>query len=228
MRYDDPRLLDALAREYVLGTLRGPARTRFARVLGASLGARRAVLTWERNLAPLARTVKPVAPPAEAWSRIETTLGIRATKPQRSAGLWPALAAALALAAVLLGALYVGQHSVVTEADYIAVFTDEALGPVWLVQGFEQARELRVSTPNPRAKPATNSYELWMLPGGGANPVSLGLLPDMGSAQLALSAVQLTVLGNTPTLAVSLEPAGGSPTGLPTGPVLYTAPLVRS
>jgi anti-sigma-K factor RskA len=58
--------------------------------------------------------------------------------------------------------------------------------------------------------------------------VSLGLLPDMGSAQLALSAIQLTVLGNTPTLAVSLEPAGGSPTGLPTGPVLYTATLVRS
>jgi anti-sigma-K factor RskA len=30
------------------------------------------------------------------------------------------------------------------------------------------------------------------------------------------------------TLAVSLEPAGDSPTGLPTGPVLFTAPLLRS
>lgn len=228
MRYDDPRLLDALAREYVVGTLRGRARARFARVLGASLGARRAVLTWERNLAPLARTVQPVAAPPDGWSRIEAELGFGKPKPVRSAGFWPALAASLALVAVLLGALYVGQRGTVTEADYVAVFTDDTLGPVWLVQGFERARELRVSTVNPRAKPATNSYELWMLPGGDAPPVSLGLLPDAGAAQLALSAAQLTVLDDTPTLAVSLEPAGGSPTGLPTGPVLYTAPLVRS
>jgi anti-sigma-K factor RskA len=228
MRYDDPRLLDALAREYVVGTLRGRARARFARVLGASLGARRAVLTWERNLAPLARTVKPVAPPPDTWSRIEAELGVRKPQPQRSAGYWPALAASLALVAVLLGALYVGQRGQVAEADYVAVFTDDVLGPVWLVRGFEQTRELRVSTVNPRAKPAANSYELWMLPGGGAPPVSLGLLPDAGAGQLALSAAQLAVLGQTPALAVSLEPAGGSPTGLPTGPVLYTAPLLRT
>ncbi len=50
----------------------------------------------------------------------------------------------------------------------------------------------------------------------------------MGAAQLALSAAQLGVLTRTMTLAVSVEPAGGSPTGLPTGPVILTAPLIRS
>ena len=58
--------------------------------------------------------------------------------------------------------------------------------------------------------------------------MSLGLLPAAGNATLALSTAQLAVLGNTPTLAVSVEPAGGSPTGLPTGPVIYTAPLLRT
>jgi anti-sigma-K factor RskA len=58
--------------------------------------------------------------------------------------------------------------------------------------------------------------------------VSLGLIPDAGAATLTLTAAQLAVLGNTPTLAVSVEPAGGSPTGLPTGPVIYTAPLLRA
>ena len=67
-----------------------------------------------------------------------------------------------------------------------------------------------------------------MLPNGAnAAPVSLGLIPGVGNAQLGLSAAQLAVLGNTATLAVSLEPAGGSPTGLPTGPVIFTAPLLR-
>jgi anti-sigma-K factor RskA len=50
----------------------------------------------------------------------------------------------------------------------------------------------------------------------------------MGAAQLDLSAAQLGVLTRTMTLAVSVEPAGGSPTGLPTGPVILTAPLIRS
>jgi len=44
---------------------------------------------------------------------------------------------------------------------------------------------------------------------------------------LPLNAAQLGVLAQTMTLAVSLEPAGGSPTGLPTGPVIFTAPLLR-
>jgi len=74
--------------------------------------------------------------------------------------------------------------------------------------------------------PAANSYELWMLPEGRA-PVSLGLLPGTGNAALPLDAEALAVLAQTMTLAVSLEPAGGSPTGAPTGPVLFTAPLLR-
>ena len=111
--------------------------------------------------------------------------------------------------------------------EYVSVVT-EAATPVWLLQAFTEARELRVSTVNPRPTPANSSYELWMLPGGGANPVSLGLLPETGDARLGLSAAQLGVLTRTMTLAVSVEPAGGSPTGLPTGPVILTAPLIRS
>jgi anti-sigma-K factor RskA len=66
-----------------------------------------------------------------------------------------------------------------------------------------------------------------MVPGGGAPPVSLGLIPGAGNAVLPLSAAQLGVLSQIMTLAVSLEPAGGSPTGLPTGPIIFTAPLLR-
>jgi anti-sigma-K factor RskA len=84
-----------------------------------------------------------------------------------------------------------------------------------------QARAINV------AAPANGQvYELWMLPNGGAAPVSLGLLPMMGEIALPLDAARTAILANTGTLAVSVEPAGGSPTGAPTGPVVYTAPLV--
>jgi anti-sigma-K factor RskA len=221
MRYDDPQLLDALAREYVLGTLRGRARERFKRVVAASLPARRAVLGWEKQLAPLARAVPAVEPPPRVWERIETATGARSARPARGAGIWPALAAGLAALAVLFGVLYLGQRP--EAAQYVAVIADQAT-PIWVVQGFTE--ELRVNTVNDRPIPAANSYELWMLPDGAA-PVSLGLLPATGDTTLPLDAQALAVLAQTMTLAVSLEPAGGSPTGAPTGPVLFTAPLLR-
>jgi anti-sigma-K factor RskA len=226
MRYEEGELLDALAREYVVGTLRGRARARFGRVLSSSLVARRAVLAWERDLAPLARAVQPVEPPPETFERIETALGLRASRPVRSAGIWPALAAGLALVALVLGGLYVGQRPTAEQAAYVAVVND-ADTPVWLIQAFVESRAIKTSAINPRPAPAANSYELWMLPDGGM-PVSLGVIAGAGATESPLTDAQLAVLMRTMTLAVSLEPAGGSPTGLPTGPVLFTAPLLRS
>jgi anti-sigma-K factor RskA len=227
MRYDEPTLVEALAREYVLGTLHGRARDRFARLLSFSLVARRAVASWERRLTPLAASVPPVAPPAETWAGIETALGLRRppARPRASAA-WPAIAAGFALAALLFGALFFAQRPAVERPTYVAVFADQTT-PIWLLQAFEQARVLRASTINDRPEPAGSSYELWMLQEG-ANPVSLGLIAGAGNTLLQLSAAQLAVLAQTSTLAVSVEPAGGSPTGLPTGPVIFTAPLLRS
>jgi anti-sigma-K factor RskA len=225
MRYDDPRLVDLLAREYVLGTLGRSARSRFARVLGSSLVARRAVQRWDRHFAPLAAGVAPVAPPAEVWTRIETELGFRARVRGAGTGLWAALAAALAVVAVALGTLYVTQPP--EQARYVSVIADPATGPLWLFQVFADAGELRVTTVMERPIPITNSYELWMVPTNGAAPVSLGLIPSAGNAALALAAQQLAVLDQSSALAVSLEPAGGSPTGAPTT-VLFAAPLIRA
>lgn len=227
MRYDDPLLLDALAREYVIGTLPGRARARFARVLSASLPARRAVANWERQLAPLAFASRPVDPPRESWARIEAALGVRRAPSSRSLGslqAWRAIAAGLAAIAVLLGVLNL-TRAPVEQARYVAIVTDAATGPVWLLQAFEDAQELRVRTLADRPAPIGNAYELWMLPDGGM-PVSLGLIPGMGNAVLPLTTQALATLARTMTLAISLEPAGGSPTGQPTGPVIFTAPLV--
>jgi anti-sigma-K factor RskA len=58
--------------------------------------------------------------------------------------------------------------------------------------------------------------------------VSLGLLPTSGDQRRVLTAAQRSALAGAKNLAVSLEPAGGSPTGLPTGPVLHVAPIVRA
>ena len=68
-----------------------------------------------------------------------------------------------------------------------------------------------------------------MLPDRG-NPRSLGLISTIspaGVARIELPTAADQALQNIPALAISLEPAGGSPTGLPTGPVLYTGLVQR-
>jgi len=72
----------------------------------------------------------------------------------------------------------------------------------------------------PVAVPAGKDLELWILPPGGTAPRSLGLLPARGR-QVTLQA--MPAAGTA--LMVSLEPPGGSPTGAPTGPVVYAGKL---
>ena len=115
-------------------------------------------------------------------------------------------------------------QSALSAPQYVSVMADPTGKPLWLVKLGE--RTLRVTVVGAAKEQPGKSYELWMLPEGG-NPVSLGVLPQRGEQTVALSDAALTALARSSALAVSLEPEGGSPTGLPTGPVLYTAPLLR-
>jgi anti-sigma-K factor RskA len=80
----------------------------------------------------------------------------------------------------------------------------------------------------PIALNAANSYELWILPSGKGNPVSLGLLPRQGDVERVLTPAQRALLLAAFQVAVSLEPPGGSPTGLPTGPVIIVAAVMQT
>jgi anti-sigma-K factor RskA len=71
---------------------------------------------------------------------------------------------------------------------------------------------------------ADRSLELWAIPADG-KPISLGVIPAGGKGKVELSEVQKALIGKPIALAVSLEPKGGSPTGQPTGPVLYQGAL---
>ncbi|HZZ09353.1 MAG TPA: anti-sigma factor [Paraburkholderia sp.] len=75
-----PQLIDMLAAEYVLGTLRGGARRRFQRYADHDGAVRRAVDEWQRRISPLAELAAPRMPPAAVWEAIERRLGLVATR----------------------------------------------------------------------------------------------------------------------------------------------------
>jgi anti-sigma-K factor RskA len=218
-----PELRERLAAEYALGTLRGRARERMRRWLDDDPELAREVERWEARLAPLAEAVQPLAPPARVWPKIEQRLWFR-----KPSSLWKALGliasgAAAALAAV---ALLLPLKPTEVPASYIAVLSDPKTShPVLVATAARTERVLHVTTLDPAIHVSGRSLELWALPRGG-QPKSLGLVAGE-KTELKLVAAADQSLGEVPALAVSLEPQGGSPTGQPTGPVLYTGPCVK-
>ena len=226
-----PELQERLAAEYALGTLRGAARERFKRWLNEEGALARAVSEWEARLAPMTAGVEPVAPRPRLWKSIARELDERAEATRRSAqGFWRnlALVASGALAAVLVMAVVApGWLKPAAQASYVALLSDpKTQRPVLYVSVPRRGSELKVRTLDPAIRVADASLELWALPRGG-KPKSLGLVPAASEGTMRLPAPADASLGNVPVLAVSLEPKGGSPTGLPTGPVLYSGPCVK-
>lgn len=204
---------DLLAAEYVLGSLEGEERREAERLLASEPEFARAVAIWQQRLTPLASTVEPVAPPADLWPRIAARIGESATIVpfRRRVRFWQATTAgALAIAASL--AAYVVIHR--PEPPRIAVLSPLSGGAPVLLATAERGDTLVVRPTGSLAVPEDKDLELWQLPKGATRPQSLGVLPTTGRTLGASLAAGTQLL-------VSLEPKGGSPTGLPTGPVLY-------
>ena len=223
MKSANRELVDRLAAEYVLGTLRGRARRRFERWL-VSPQVGDIVKGWEARLAGLEPRLNAVTPPSTVWRGIESRLALRRTPVTR----WLAVAASLLLFAVIGFYALRQPPAPPLAATQQALIQDSPQAIYWRVELLGDNQELAVQVQGAHALEPGKALELWVLPAPGVNhgqPVSLGLLPTRGAERRVLTAAQRAALAGAKQLAVSLEPAGGSPTGLPTGPVLHVASL---
>ena len=236
MNYRNPQLRDMLAGEYVLGTLAGPARRRFEQLLRDDYALRDVVGSWERRLSPLVDAVPAMTPPKRVWQNIEQRVAPKSrTSTWNRVGFWRPLGilTSVAFVAAIGYMLVEGTKEIppptarAPATEYVALLNDQKAQPVWVVSAadFKQITVKVVARPEIAADKA---YELWLLPGGNQPPRSLGLMPLEGSKTVAVPAELQTAMAAGKVLAVSLEPTGGSPTGLPTGPVLYTGLLVTT
>lgn len=224
MKEDNAELIARLADEYVLGTMRDPARRRFERVMESREEARRDVRLAEDRMLGLSLALEPVQPAPASWDAIAAKLGISRPRviPQRQMSTWRmALAAGVAMLAI--GVAWVVMNRA-PEPTATASLAAENGAPIWSVATYADGGRLRVAVKGTVKPEPGRSYELWALPEGGA-PVSLGLMPESGELARDLGTGQLAALRAARKVAVSLEPAGGSTTGAPTGPVLYVADL---
>ncbi|HHL2498562.1 TPA: anti-sigma factor [Yersinia enterocolitica] len=209
----------ALAAEYALGTLRGLARMRFERRVRRDPRLAADVASWQSLFTQLDNQLAPLEPPERVWKRLELQLppiNIRHMKRNPWSYVGWAIAAGLA-AILLIPRLLVEPPAAIP----VAVLSNSQQSGQWVVSLDKSTRSLTLTPLNPVTVSDTNSLELWSIPAG-EKPHSLGLLNTQGPTQLTLAENQLA--GNS-LLAISLEPHGGSPTGQPTGAVLFSGPL---
>jgi anti-sigma-K factor RskA len=222
---------DLTAAEYVLGVL-GPAERRAAefRIAGEPKFAAE-VAFWEARLSGLAEAVPAVVPPAHVWQRIEDRLPAVPKAPAERGGIWQSLAFWRTFAIASAGL------AVVSMAGLVYLARVPSLGPPLLATLDEQSGQPGfLAAANPADGSVTvvpaalltggqqQSYELWVIPPGGT-PHSLGLVDPKRPVKVMVPPELLPHVSADSTLAITLEPVGGSPTGQPTGPVVANGKL---
>jgi anti-sigma-K factor RskA len=229
---------ERLAAEYVIGLLDGDERRIAERLSEEDGDFHAAVAQWQARLAEIDATAAPVLPEGALWSRIETGLA-QAPAPMRIedprpvaipspgtafAALWRSLpfwritgiAGAVASLVLAFGVGLLATRAA-REPVLIAVLLTEQNRPAAVVNAFANGNaELIPLEPIP--VPPGRALEIWTLWDRVRGPVSIGLIDHARTVRLNVSALPQT--GPNQLFEITLEPATGSPTGRPTGPVL--------
>ncbi|GAA4035343.1 anti-sigma factor [Sphingomonas rosea] len=225
---------DALAAELAMGLLVGDERREAERLLRTDPAFAAEVRGWGERLAPLLDEVEEVPAPAG----LIDTIGLEGRAANDNAGGgrlrfwqgWSAASTAVAAALALFIAVrpteqVIVQPPVVAAAAPMVAAMSADGSPLRLVATWDPAhRSLVVAAATAVGDPGPHSHELWVIPADG-KPRSLGVMPGTGKMHGELTPEQARLLEEGASLALSVEPLGGSTTGLPTGPVVAAGKL---
>ena len=214
---------DILAAEHALGLADEVAREASDPAFAAAVEA------WRGRFDPLLGPER--TPPARIWAGIERHLPANdsgdAARPWRFATF-----AASAVAAALLGVIVLRPEGTApappvaatpaTARMMVAALTPKQ-GSGTLTIAYDD-REGRMTVTPVGMDPDGRTPELWVIPADG-KPRSLGVVAAKDARTMIVASGHRPLLANGVTLAVSLEPEGGSPTGQPTGPVVMSGTM---
>ncbi len=231
---------DMTAAELALGLLDGAERNVALRRLVDEPAFAADVERWRDWLSALFAGWPAVEAPADVATRIEAALDARYAEPipvvpandndrrWRMLALGASIAACLLLALTTMLALRPAPAPqripvpVAAPAPLIAAIAPTDKGAPIAAAYDPSSGEVRIE--GAVAVPAGRSAEVWAIQGKAA-PRSLGVMPASAHARMIVPANLRPAMAAETLLAISIEPAGGSPTGLPTGPVVAAGKL---
>jgi anti-sigma-K factor RskA len=226
---------DIVAAEYVLGVLPADERRQASLRIDAEQSFARLVDRWEVYFAPLAAGYLSAEVPAAIKAAIDRRLFAAGAAPGRPAPSAPGLLSSLAfwrglaVAALAVLALYIAlpllspPSSEAPQQRLVASLSADGSDVRYLVLYDPVAHEVGLShVAGDRA--AGRDFELWVIEGQ-QPPASLGVIPVGATAQLPVTDALREKIATGALFAISDEPAGGSTTGQPTGPVVAAGDL---
>jgi anti-sigma-K factor RskA len=227
-----------LAAEQALGLLQGEERSRAVALARDDQDFRGDVACWRGRFAPWLGDVVEVEPPERVWSAIEQRIGARAESNviqlKRRVGLWrgfaaaaSTIAAALALILIIRPQPPVTPAPVAQPAPLVATLASDQTADRVVATWDPARRSLIVAAAAGMPAKAGKDHELWVIPAGG-KPVPVGVMHAKGPMRMTLPMPLAMQLKSGAMLAISVEPAGGSRTGLPTGPVIASGALEQT
>jgi anti-sigma-K factor RskA len=231
--HKNPELVDLLAGEYALGTLVGPARRRFERLMHQRQDVAMSVRRWHERLGPSLVPAKPIPPDPARWDALQARLfpaeaaaAKTAREPWWRRLLMPIPAGALAfglMLGVLVGPIWeaMQQDAMLTQLpdSYVGVLATADGRPGLIVSSLRHGRTVDLKQLAPVSVPAGKTLYLWSIDAAGA-VASVGPIPSGSFVSVALPAPAEAVFARAVELAVSIEALGAQPTE-PSLPYVY-------
>ena len=240
---DKPFPPDTIAGEYVLGLLTGNDLHDARERLASDREFASEVARWQGRFASLHAETQAVEPPLGVWHKIVHELAGQGAANDNAAMLhrrlviWKSLAGAMTAIAASLALLLIFEPPA-GPIQAVHGHTQAILPPMVAMLGSggsmkvvaswnPAARQLVLAVPGDMATDPDHSNQLWVIPAGG-KPRSLGTMPASKQMHMQLANALAVLLQQGATIAISIEPRGGSPTGSPTGPVVASGALARA
>lgn len=216
---------EILAGEYVLGLLSLEARRAVERRMAEDHSFATLIQHWESDLSTFNDAYDEVSPSDAVLGQIKGRIFGEQQVANARRGLWNSVSfwrwLSIGTSAIAASAMIYASGSVslgVSDRKYIAELSAPANAVSMLVNYDSGSGRMRV-VPVAAGAREEKSLELWLVPGEG-DPLSLGVLPPNTEGDLVIPADLRERIGDGATLAVTLEPFGGSPTGRATGPIV--------
>lgn len=228
----DPEERNALAGDYVRGTLSGAEQTVFALALARDPALRAEVVAWQDRLLGLAppTVAVAVAPSPGLWSRIAQTAAWPHAQPPlwQRLGFWQGLTAVAALGCLVLAvsrATHPGGNDAAVPHFVAVLQSPDKATNGWLVEAHRGGTLRLLPLAGGDPVPPGSTLQLWTKGERDSGPTSLGLVTPGTSAVLPAS--RIPGLGERQLFEITLEPAGGSPLNRPTGSILFIGRAVK-
>jgi anti-sigma-K factor RskA len=238
---DIPDETNDLAAEYALGVLTGDELRRAAELARTDARFGEEVARWSGRLAPMLDEVDAAPPPESAWTGIQRRLSGPAdnvVQLRRRVHRWRGVAAAMTALAACLAIFIVVRplppapapsriERPARAAPLLAMLGNDEHGTRVVASWDPAEQRLVLAVTGDMPSDPSHSHELWVIPPGG-KPRSLGTMGTATQMHMELADALAHLLQQGATIAISVEPRGGSPTGAPTGPVVASGALTKA